>query len=81
MFRSIQQFLPALSLPALSPGHEAPFLPWLQAAAGSGAAEEAVPVPTSDWTSPSYLRRQRSGDSVFHARLHGRVQAGCGGSE
>ena len=79
MFRSIQQFLPALSLPVLSPRHAAPFLPWLQAAASSGAAAQAVPTP--DWTAPSYLRRQRSGDSVFHARLHGRVQAARGGSE
>lgn len=73
MFRSIQQLLPALSLPALSSGQAAPFLPWLQAAAGSQAPEAVASSPTPDWTAPSYLRRQRSGDSVFHARLHGRV--------
>ncbi|MCU0932488.1 MAG: hypothetical protein MUE43_11985 [Serpentinimonas sp.] len=76
MFRSIQHFLPALPL-----GHAAPFLPWLQEAGGSQAPEAEASCPAPDWAAPSYLRRQRSGDSVFHARLHGRVQAARGGSE
>lgn len=76
MFRSIHQFLPALSA-----GHAAQLLPWLQSAGGSQAPETTASCPAPDWTAPSYLRRQRSGDSVFHARLHGRVQAARGGSE
>jgi hypothetical protein len=83
MFRFIPKYSPAaapgLSAPVLGPvlapfmaAFLAPFLPWQESAAAP-APQTAPPQEAADWTVPSYLRRQRSGDSVHHTRLHGRM--------